>query len=70
MCAPKRTAPMTTKFKDGMSLRDLMNEVSTHSENHGLDTWVYLPDPYDPTQMLNVVEDYPKFLASPDDTSH
>ena len=64
----KRTAPMATKFKDGMSLRDLMNEVSTHSENHGLDTWTYLPDPYDPTQMLNVVEDYPKFLASPDDT--
>ena len=59
---------MTIKFKEGMSLYDLMNKVSSHSENHGLDTWVYLPDPYDPTQMLNVVENYPKFLASPADT--
>ena len=64
----QRTTPMSTKFKEGMSLRDLIDKVTAHSENHGLNTWAYLPDPYDPTKMLNVIEDYPKFLASPDDT--
>ena len=66
----KRTEPMKTKFKEGMSLKALQKTVTKHGQAHGLDTWHYLSDPFDHDKMLDVVTDYPKFLASVEDTSN
>mgnify|MGYP000857262147 FL=1 len=65
----KRTEPMKTKFKEGMNLKTFQKAISKHGEAHGLDTWHYLSDPFDDTTMLNVVTDYPKFLASVENTA-
>ena len=46
---------METKFKQGMNLRDFMQEVATHNDEHGLITWHYLQDPSHTTKMLSVV---------------
>ena len=66
----KRTEPMKTKFKEGMSLKALQKAITKHGQAHGLDTWHYLNDPFDHNKMLDVVTDYPKFLASVEDTAN
>ena len=37
-------APMTTKYKDGMSTRELKLAVANHGKNHRLTAWMYLLD--------------------------
>ena len=37
---------MEMVFKEGMSLRELKESLLDHTEEHGLDTWMYLQDPY------------------------
>ena len=53
---------METKFKQGMNLRDFMQEVATHNDEHGLTTWHYLHDPSDTSKMLSDVTHYTKFI--------
>ena len=64
----KRITDLTIKFKEGMNLKHLKDQIIDHGEKHGIVTTQYLNDPYDANVMLNVVDNYPKFLASPDDT--
>ena len=64
----KRVKPMETVFKEGMSLRELKESLLDHAEEHGLDTWMYLQDPYMEDRMVNVVSEYARFLAAPDET--
>ena len=59
---------MTTKFKAGISLRERKLAVEKHGENHGLTTWMYLPDPNNEQEMINVVKNHFVFLGSPDRT--
>ena len=64
----QRVTPMTTQFKEGMSLRELKLAVMEHSKKHGLTTWMYLPDSIDNQLMVNVVENHSILLGSPDST--
>ena len=64
----KRVAPMETKFKQGMNLRDFMEEVPTHNDEHGLTTWHFLHDLSDTSKMLSVVAHYTKFINDIEDT--
>ena len=64
----KRVKPMTTSFKEGMSLHELRETILEHAEKHSLDTWTYLGNPHDHNKMVSVVDEYSKFLAAPDDT--
>jgi hypothetical protein len=64
----KRISGLVTKFKEGMNLKTFKDQLLDHGKKYGLSTIQYLNDPYDALTMLNVVDDYPKFLASPDDT--
>ena len=63
-----RIAPMAIKFKQGMNLREFMEEVATHNDEHGLSTWHYLHDPSDTTKMLSVISSYTKFIDDVEDT--
>jgi len=51
-----------------MNLKHLKDQIIDHGEKHGIVTTQYLKDPYDASIMLNVADNYPKFLALPDDT--
>ena len=64
----KRISGLATKFKEGMNLKTFKDQLLDHGKKYGISTTQYLNDPYDALTMLNVVDDYPKFLASPDDT--
>ena len=64
----QRVTPMTTEFKEGMSPRELKLAVEEHGREHGLTTWMYLPDPNNEQEMVNVVENHSIFLGSPEGT--
>ena len=56
---------MTTKFKEGMSPRELKLAVEEHGRNHGLTMWMYLSGPNNEQEMVNVVKNHCIFLGSP-----
>ena len=49
------------KFKKGSDIGQFAKDFLKLLEQRGLDTVTYLPDPLDPTKMLSVITDYPRF---------
>ena len=64
----KRITGLKIKFKKGMNLKHFKDQIVDHGEKHGIVTIQYLNDPYNANIMLNIVDAYLKFLASPDVT--
>ena len=49
------------KFKKGSDIGQFAKDFLKLLEQRGLDTVTYLPDPLDPSKMLSVITDYPRF---------
>ena len=58
-----RSEGLTHKLAQEQNIREFQERVWEHLVKHGLDTMAYLPDPRDPTKVINVVEEHAKFIG-------
>ena len=56
-----RTKGLGTQFKKNDDISELQFKVWDHLTAHGMDTIAYLQDPFDPSKVINVVENHPRF---------
>jgi hypothetical protein len=59
-----RKAGMATKFKRGDDVYDFQKKVWEHFTDNGLDTVAHLQDPGNPSRMMNVVKEHPRFTLA------
>ena len=54
-----RKKGLATKLVDTKGLRAFKSDVIAHLVEHGMDTIAYVPNPHDPTKMLDIVSTPP-----------
>ncbi len=59
-----RKAGMTTKYARKDDLVDFQTRIWDHLSDTGMDTIAFLPDPGDPSRMMNVVKEHSRFTLA------
>ena len=65
-----RKEGLTEKFKRVDDLSIFQRKVLAHLSDTGMDTIAYLPDPIEPSQMINIVSDYARYSISTAETAY
>ena len=58
-----RTTGLEKKFETKASLSDFLGDIWEHLVKFGLETIAYLPDPRNPTKVLNAVKQHAQFTG-------
>jgi hypothetical protein len=59
-----RKAGMATKYSRNDDLFDFQKSIWDHLSDTGMDTIAFLPDPGDPSRMMNVVKEHSRFTLA------
>lgn len=58
-----RKMGLKEKFEEGGDLAAFQTNVLKHLQDTGMDAVAYLPNPQDPTEMINVIENHSRFTV-------
>ena len=68
-CITERQIPIKRKFTlNTPNILDILLDLEERAKETGLDTYLWLPNPSEPSEMLSVTREYPKFIADLDAT--
>ena len=59
---PHRIKGLSTLFKLKDDLYNFLTSVRQHLEDYGMDTIAYVLDLFDNSKVVNMIQDYPKFI--------